>query len=83
MDTEVRCKPTVRKLYPWEQEAAELVFGPGLKYDAVRIHECTTWTDALDRLGRRLKGMPPVENLHNAVTLGNNCCVTTPSSVAA
>lgn len=64
----------VRKLYPWEIEEFTPVFGGSLKYDQVRIHENDGWPDAIDRLGSKLKGMPPPgENSHNAVTLGNHC----------
>jgi hypothetical protein len=67
------CKPSVRSLYAWETEEARRVFGSGLRYDAVRIHECTTWTNSIDRVGRRLKGLKPLKHGHNALTLGNHC----------
>jgi hypothetical protein len=64
----------VRKLYAWEIEEFYPVFAGSLMYDQVRIHENSTWPDDIDRLGRRLKGIPPPgENSHNAVTLGNHC----------
>jgi hypothetical protein len=64
----------VRGLYAWEIEEFSPVFGSSLNYEKVRIHEGSTWPDAIDRLGRRLKGMdPPGEDSHNAVTLGNHC----------
>ncbi len=45
-----------------------------LKYEIVRVHECTPWPDRIDRLGRRLKGIPPPSGTsHNAITLGNHC----------
>ena len=64
----------VRGLYAWEIEEFSPVFGSSLNYEKVRIHEGSTWPDAIDRLGRKLKGMdPPGEDSHNAVTLGNHC----------
>ena len=64
----------VRGMYPWEIEEFMPIFGNTLTYDRVRIFECTSWPDAIDRLGRKLKRMPPPkENEHNAVTLGNKC----------
>jgi hypothetical protein len=65
-------RPSVRPLYGWEIEEARKVFASALDYERVRIHENSTWTNAIDRLGRRLKGLPPIES-HNAVTLGNHC----------
>jgi hypothetical protein len=68
------CKKQVRDLYEWEIAEFSPVFGDSLNYRRVRIHECTSWTDWLDLLGRRLKGLPPPgEHSHNAVTLGNHC----------
>ncbi len=65
------CQRRVRPLYDWEVAEARKVFGDSLRYARVRIHECSTWTDAIDRLGRRLKRMPPPGPAdHNAVTLG-------------
>lgn len=72
MGTAATCKASVRPLYAWEVEQARLVFNNSLQYERVRVHECTTWTNAIDRIGRRLKGMPPSE-YHNAITLGNHC----------
>ncbi len=72
MNTSSNCKRTVRPLYDWEILEAQKVFGEGLKYDRVRIHECANWTNSMDRLGRKLKGMPAV-NVNNALTLGNQC----------
>jgi hypothetical protein len=67
------CQRRVRPLYDWEKAEARKVFGDSLDYDRVRIHECSTWTDAIDRLGRRLKKLPPPGPFdHNAVTLGNH-----------
>jgi len=64
----------VRPLYDWEIVEARKVFGDSLRYELVRVHECSTWTDAIDRLGRRLKRLPPPgPQDHNAVTLGNHC----------
>jgi hypothetical protein len=72
MSDPIPCKPSVRPMYDWEIQEARKVFANGLNYEHVRIHECRTWTNALDRLGRKLKGMPP-EEVNNAVTLGNHC----------
>jgi len=66
------CKRSVRPMYDWEIQEAHKVFANGLVYGRVRIHECNTWTNAMDRLGRKLKGMPP-EEINNALTLGNHC----------
>jgi hypothetical protein len=59
-------------MYGWEIEEARKVFGDGLSYPPVRIHECHTWTNTMDRLGRKLKGMPAAD-VNNALTLGNHC----------
>jgi hypothetical protein len=68
------CEKLVRKLYAWEIEEFHPVFGKSLKYELVRISECATFPDQIDRLGRRLKGMePPSQDSHNAITLGNTC----------
>jgi hypothetical protein len=72
MEQTSQCKPSVRTMYSWEIQEARKVFASGMRYEPVRIHECTTWTNTMDRLGRRLKGMPPVE-VNNALTLGNHC----------
>ena len=64
----------VRKLFSWEVDEFRPVFGKDLIYDRVRIHENNPWPDRIDRLGRKLKGMPPPsEHTHNAITLGNHC----------
>jgi hypothetical protein len=68
-----------RRLYAWEIDEFKPVFGSSLDYGRVWIHECTSWPDLADRLGRRLKGMaPPGERDHNAVTLGNHCYFPVP-----
>jgi hypothetical protein len=67
------CQPRVRPLHVWEIQEAYLVFADRLNYNRVRIHECASWPDAIDRVGRKLKGQPPIENSHNAITLGNHC----------
>jgi hypothetical protein len=66
------CKPSVRKLYPWEIEQASLVFGDHLDYARIRIHECNPWPDRINRIGLRLKRLPDT-GAHNAITLGNHC----------
>jgi len=64
----------VRPLHKWEIEEGGVVFGDSLDYGQVRVHECATWTDAIHRLGHRLRRMPePDEGEHNAITLGNHC----------
>ena len=69
-----KCTKRVRKLYNWEIEEFNPVFGNSLDYHRVRIHECTSWPDWIDRLGRFLKRMPsPGLHEHIAVTLGNHC----------
>lgn len=73
MDANVFNRPTVRPLYDWEIHEAREVFGDGLRYEEVRIHENNPFPNAIDRLGRRLKGMAVVEASNNAVTLGNHC----------
>ena len=63
----------VRPLYDWEVAQAHIVFGGALRFEKVRVHECAAWPDAIDRLGRRLKHMPPPDiQDHNAITLGYN-----------
>ncbi|MCI0521001.1 MAG: DUF4157 domain-containing protein [Chloroflexi bacterium] len=67
------CKRSVRKMYAWEEVEYGLIFGDSLDYGRVRIHECNPWPDRIDRLGRKLKGLPAAEEgEHNAVTLGNH-----------
>jgi hypothetical protein len=68
------CKKFVREPYPWEIDEFRPVFGNTLDFSRVSIHECTMWPDAIDRLGRFLKRLPPPgEREHNALTLGNHC----------
>lgn len=68
------CNKKVRGLYEWEIIEFSSVFGDSLDYRRVRIHECAGWPDWIDRIGRKLKGLPaPGKNSHNAVTLGNHC----------
>jgi hypothetical protein len=69
-----KAQPTTRTLYEWEIREFYPLFGDTLDYSRVRIHENATFTDLIDRIGRRLKGMPPSsEGSHNAITLGNHC----------
>jgi hypothetical protein len=65
-------KSSVRPLYAWEIHEARFVFGNQLQYEAVRIHENVSWPNAVNSIGMRLKGLPPVV-VQNAITLGNHC----------
>lgn len=68
------CKKFKRKMYSWEKDEFKPIFGESLDYEKVEIVECTPWPDALNKLGLKLKGLPPPkENEHNAVTIGNTC----------
>ncbi|MBN1149518.1 MAG: hypothetical protein JXA78_19815 [Anaerolineales bacterium] len=69
---DVPCSPSVRALYAWEIQEARRVFGVGLAYERVRIHECTAWPNTINRIGARLKGMQ-YSGAPNAITLGNHC----------
>jgi hypothetical protein len=59
-------------LYAWEIQEARHVFGIGLAYERVRIHECTAWPNTINRIGTRLKGMQH-SGAPNAITVGNHC----------
>lgn len=65
-----KIKGRTRRLYEWEIQEARRVFGDRVPYARVRIHENARWTDAVDRFGRWLKRMKPLEHSHNALTLG-------------
>ena len=73
MAEENNCKRRKRPLHPWEIQEAKRVFGEGLNYARVRVHECYSFTDAIDRIGQRLKGIKNPIVTHNAITLGNHC----------
>lgn len=61
-------------MHDWEKVEFAQVFGDSLDYERVRIHECATWTDFIDKIGRKIKKMEPIkEGEHNAITLGNHC----------
>ncbi len=63
-----------RSLYAWEVTEASKVFAGELQYDRVVIHENDPRPDLVDRVSRRLRGMPPLpEDRHNAITIGNHC----------
>jgi hypothetical protein len=66
------CPPLTRSLYAWEIQEARRVFAGGLAYESIRVHECASWPDTIDRIGRILKRMP-ASVAPNAVTLGNQC----------
>lgn len=64
--------PVTRSLFAWEILEARLVFGNQLAYERVRVHECTSWPDLIDRISRLIRGLPaPISP--NAVTLGYHC----------
>jgi hypothetical protein len=65
------CSPIIRNLYTWEIQEARRVFANSLNYERIRIHECTTWPDTIDHIGRMLKKLPPSPH-PNAITLGNH-----------
>jgi hypothetical protein len=65
------CSPSVRPLYAWEIREARRVFANQLTYERVRIHECNSLPDTINRIGTRLKGME-YTGAHNAITLGNH-----------
>jgi hypothetical protein len=69
---EEKVRPIVRPMHAWEIQEARLVFGDGLKYEKVRIHEGTAWPNTINRVGARVKRIPYVE-VPNAITLGNHC----------
>ena len=67
-------KSTVRGLFSREVDEFRPIFGNTLDCDRVRIHENNPWPDRIDRVGRKLKRMPPpTKHSHNAITLGNHC----------
>ena len=66
------CKHRIRQLYNWEIQEARLVFGNKLKYERVRVHECASLPDIVNRFGTRLKGLK-YTGKPNAITLGNHC----------
>lgn len=61
-----------RPLYSWEVSEARRIFGDGLNYGQVCIHEGARWPSALHRwhlaLRRHAADFAP-----NAITLGNHC----------
>jgi len=64
----------VRGLYSWEIEEFRSIFGFRLDYQRIRIHEGASWPDWTDRIGRKIKRLPPPGPMdHNAITLGNHC----------
>ena len=64
----------VRPLYRWEILEARKVFADRLDYDQVRIHEAMPLPDTIDRISRKLRGMPALApGRHNAMTVGNHC----------
>jgi len=62
-----------RPLYAWEIGEARRVFGDGLEYNRVRVHECNPMPDRLDRIGKWLRRQKRDPNAHNAITIGNHC----------
>jgi type VI secretion system secreted protein VgrG len=71
------CPPIVRRLMAWEIQEARRVFLDQVDYQEVRVHECATWPDQINRLGTWIKRMPPPDR-HNAITLGNHCYFPVP-----
>lgn len=65
--------PITRSLYGWEIQEAYQVFGQGLNYARVRIHECAHWPDRVYQLGARLQRRQVSPDVHNAVTIGDHC----------
>ena len=65
----------MRRLYGWEIDQARQVFGNELAYEAVRIYECNSWPNRIDRLGHTMKArfaaVPPPTKSDTAITLGN------------
>lgn len=61
-----------RSLYGWEIQEAYQVFGQGLNYARVQIHEGAGWPDRVYRLGARLQRMEIDPQVHNAITIGNH-----------
>jgi hypothetical protein len=75
MDVETiveECEPIQRRLSAWEINEARKVFGNKLDYLRVRLYECSAWPNFMDRLGRRLKSLPPPA-VPNAITIWNTC----------
>lgn len=73
MNTSAPCKPTVRPLYAWEITEARRVFANQLNYERIRLHECASWPNTINRIGMRLKGLDVSQAAPNAITLGNHC----------
>jgi hypothetical protein len=72
MSPEPECKPSVRLMYEWEIREASKVFAASLDYARVRVHECTSFTNSINKIGNYVKKLPQT-NVPNAVTLGNHC----------
>lgn len=70
--TRARHKYRLRRLHPWEVAEARKVFGDSLNYEKVRLHEGAVFTNWIDQIGQRLKGIKP-HKVQNAITLGNHC----------
>ncbi len=66
------CQPMQRRLSAWEISEANKVFGDRLDYSRVKVHECSTWTNFMDRLGRKLRNLP-APDVPNAITIRNSC----------
>lgn len=66
------CPKLVRRLHAWEIQEAQRVFGPALDYEKIRIHECSGWTNTINRLGAWFRRQSSA-GIDNAVTLGNHC----------
>jgi hypothetical protein len=58
-------------LTDFERGEARKVFGDSIRYERVRIHEGTAWTNLVSKVGAKINREPP-PNWDNAVTLGNS-----------
>ncbi len=60
-----------RGLTDHERGEAHKVFGGSIRYERVRIHEGTRWTNLVAKIGAKVNREPPPK-WDNAVTLGNS-----------
>jgi len=63
-----------RRLYDWEIQESQLVFGNLLNYHRIKIYDGVALPNLIDDIGRKIKKMPPRKpNANNAITLGYRC----------